>query len=286
MTDGQISTHAQLFDLTGKNALVTGGTRGIGMMMARGLLQAGARVVISSRKADACAAAEAQLSAFGEVKAVPADLSQHDECIRLAGLVTAEMNDLHILVNNAGATWGEALESFPDSAWDRVLDLNVKSPFWLVQALLPALRRAGTADDPARVIMSGRPGRMVNSPRSMIASPYVKSPAYMGNTVPGAKLIRAMLRSPVAGSEIPGAAASASNVTPSPGAGVASWATATGGVCNATVATSTTLMSARSRPTRRMMILRSFRAVTQRVPADYAASGIGAARKGSTAASS
>jgi NAD(P)-dependent dehydrogenase (short-subunit alcohol dehydrogenase family) len=112
-------------------------------------------VVISSRKADACAAAEAQLSAFGGVKAVPADLSQHDECIRLADLVTDEINDLHILVNNAGATWGEALESFPDSAWDKVLDLNVKSPFWLVQALLPALRRAGTADDPARVINVG-----------------------------------------------------------------------------------------------------------------------------------
>src|SRR5690349_25088438 len=65
------------------------------------------------------------------------------------------MNELHILVNNAGATWGEALESFPDSAWDMVLDLNVKSPFWLVQALLPALRRAGTADDPARIINIG-----------------------------------------------------------------------------------------------------------------------------------
>ena len=62
---------------------------------------------------------------------------------------------LHILVNNAGATWGEPLESFPDSAWDKVLDLNVKSPFWLVQALVPALRRAGTADDPARVINIG-----------------------------------------------------------------------------------------------------------------------------------
>jgi NAD(P)-dependent dehydrogenase (short-subunit alcohol dehydrogenase family) len=155
MTDGQFSTHAQLFDLTGKNALVTGGTRGIGMMMARGLLQAGARVIISSRKADACAAAKDQLSAFGDVTAMPADLSKHDECTRLADLVTAEVNDLHILVNNAGATWGEALESFPDSAWDKVLDLNVKSPFWLVQALLPALRRAGRADDPARVINVG-----------------------------------------------------------------------------------------------------------------------------------
>ncbi len=155
MTDVQFSTHAQLFDLTGKNALVTGGTRGIGMMMARGLLQAGARVVVSSRKADACASAQEQLSQFGDVKAIPADLSLHDECLRLADLVTADTDDLHILVNNAGATWGEALDTFPDSAWDKVLDLNVKSPFWLVQALAPALRRAGTADDPARVINVG-----------------------------------------------------------------------------------------------------------------------------------
>jgi NAD(P)-dependent dehydrogenase (short-subunit alcohol dehydrogenase family) len=155
MTDGQTTTHAELFDLTGKTALVTGGTRGIGMMMARGLLQAGARVVISSRKADACAQAQDLLSEFGEVRAIPADLSQHDECRRLADLVTSDSDGLHILVNNAGATWGEPLESFPDSAWDKVLDLNLKSPFWLVQALLPALGQVGTADDPSRIINVG-----------------------------------------------------------------------------------------------------------------------------------
>ena len=155
MPDDQLTTHAQLFDLTGKSALVTGGTRGIGMMMARGLLQAGARVVISSRKADACTQAQDRLSEFGDVTAIPADLSLHDECRRLAEIVTADSGELHILVNNAGATWGEPLESFPDSAWDKVLDLNLKSPFWLVQALLPALRQAGTADDPARVINVG-----------------------------------------------------------------------------------------------------------------------------------
>ncbi|HEY9263687.1 MAG TPA: SDR family oxidoreductase [Mycobacterium sp.] len=155
MTDAQFSSHTQLFDLTGKRALVTGGTRGIGLMMARGLLQAGARVVISSRKADACRDAHAHLSAFGDVHAIPADLSRHEECRRLADLVTADGEALHILVNNAGATWGEPLESFPDSAWDKVLDLNVKSPFWMVQALVPALRDAATADDPARIINIG-----------------------------------------------------------------------------------------------------------------------------------
>ena len=153
MTDGYYSTHAGLFDLTGKTALVTGGSRGIGLMMARGLLQAGARVVISSRKAEACAEAREHLSEFGDVRAIPADLSRHDECTRLADLVATD--GLHILVNNAGATWGEPLATFPDSAWDRVIDLNLKSPFWLVQALLPALREAGTPDDPARVINVG-----------------------------------------------------------------------------------------------------------------------------------
>lgn len=155
MTEPQFSTHTALFDLTGKRALVTGGTRGIGLMMARGLLQAGAQVVISSRKADACEEARAHLSAFGDVAAVPADLSRHDECLRLAETVTADGAPLHVLVNNAGATWGEPLESFPDSAWDKVLDLNVKSPFWMVQALLPALRASGTADDPARIVNVG-----------------------------------------------------------------------------------------------------------------------------------
>jgi NAD(P)-dependent dehydrogenase (short-subunit alcohol dehydrogenase family) len=151
----QFTTHADLFDLSGKYALVTGGTKGIGTMIARGLLQAGARVVISSRNADACAEAQQLLSEFGDVQAIPADLSKHDECQRLADLVKAGSERLDILVNNAGAMWREPLETFPDEAWDTVLDLNLKSPFWLVQALLPALRRAGTADDPARVINIG-----------------------------------------------------------------------------------------------------------------------------------
>ncbi|MGA6226291.1 SDR family oxidoreductase [Streptomyces umbrinus] len=155
MVDNQFTTHAELFDLRGKRALVTGGTRGIGMMIARGLLQAGVRVVISSRNAEACAQAQEQLSAFGEVRAIPADLSRHDECRRLSDLVTSDSERLDILVNNAGAIWDEPLATFPDAAWDTVVDLNLKSPFWLVQALLPALRKAGTADDPARIINIG-----------------------------------------------------------------------------------------------------------------------------------
>src|SRR3954449_6174599 len=101
-----------LFDIEGKVAVVTGGTRGIGLMIARGLLQAGARVYISSRKAAACAAAQEELSAYGDVLAIPADLSNEPECLRLAAAVGEREERLHILVNNAGATWGEPLEQF------------------------------------------------------------------------------------------------------------------------------------------------------------------------------
>ncbi len=155
MADYQFTSHTGLFDLSGKYALVTGGTRGIGLMIARGLLQAGARVVISSRNADACSEAQRRLSKFGDVRAIPADVSGHDGCQCLADLVTSNSERLNILVNNAGAMWLEPLATFSEEAWDTVIDLNLKSPFWLVQALLPALRRAGTADDPARIVNIG-----------------------------------------------------------------------------------------------------------------------------------
>lgn len=144
-----------LFDLSGKNAVVTGGTRGIGLMMARGLLRAGARVWISSRKADACEAARAELAQWGEVAAIPADLAEQSECERLAREVVAAAGEVHILVNNAGATWGEQLDTFPVAGWDKVMTLNVRSPFLLVQAFLPALQAAGSLDDPARIVNVG-----------------------------------------------------------------------------------------------------------------------------------
>ena len=145
-----------LFDLTGKVAVVTGGTRGIGLMMARGLLQAGASVYVSSRKADAGEAAVAELSPHGRVASIPADLSREEECLRLAAEVGEREDAVHVLVNNAGATWGSpSLEDFPASAWDKVLDLNLKSPFFLTRAFLPLLEEAGSDDDPARVINVG-----------------------------------------------------------------------------------------------------------------------------------
>ncbi len=144
-----------LFDLTGKVAVVTGGTRGIGMMMARGLLQAGASVYISSRKADAGDAAAAELAPYGRVVSIPADVSTEAECVRLAEEVGRREERLHVLVNNAGATWGAPFEEFPASAWDKVLDLNLKAPFFLTRAFLPLLEAAATPDDPARVVNVG-----------------------------------------------------------------------------------------------------------------------------------
>jgi NAD(P)-dependent dehydrogenase (short-subunit alcohol dehydrogenase family) len=144
-----------LFDLHGKVAVVTGGTRGIGLMIARGLLQAGARVYISSRKPEGCASAERELSEYGEVTAIAADLSTEPECIRLAEQVAASEQAIHVLVNNAGATWGAPLAEFPATAWDKVLDLNLKTPFFLTRAFLPLLEAAGTHEDPARVINIG-----------------------------------------------------------------------------------------------------------------------------------
>src|SRR5579859_5213496 len=154
-TPGTWRSFVDLFDLTGKVAVVSGGARGIGLMMARGLLQAGASVYISSRKAEAGLAAVAELSRYGVALSVPADLSREEECLRLADEVGRSEERVHILVNNAGATWGAPLAEFPASAWDKVLDLNLKTPFFLTRAFLPLLEEAGTADDPARVINVG-----------------------------------------------------------------------------------------------------------------------------------
>ena len=144
-----------LFDLTGKVAVVTGGTRGIGLMMARGLVQAGASVYVSSRKPEAGQAVAEELSQYGPVTSVPADLSTEEECLRLAEVVGQSESRVHILVNNAGAAWGAPLAEYPESAWDKLVALNLKAPFFLIRAFLPLLEAAATADDPARVINVG-----------------------------------------------------------------------------------------------------------------------------------
>jgi NAD(P)-dependent dehydrogenase (short-subunit alcohol dehydrogenase family) len=146
---------SDLFSIKGKTALVTGGSRGIGLMIARGFVEAGARVYISSRKADVCDEVAAELSKIGECIALPADLSTEAECERLAGEVAAREDELHILVNNAGATWGAPIAEQDDSTWSRVLDINVKAVFFLTKFCLPLLQAAGSPDEPATVINIG-----------------------------------------------------------------------------------------------------------------------------------
>jgi NAD(P)-dependent dehydrogenase (short-subunit alcohol dehydrogenase family) len=124
-------------------------------MIARGFVENGARVYVSSRKADVCDAVAAELSALGSCVSLPADLSTESECLRLAAALAEREPALHVLVNNAGTNWGAPLAEYPDAAWDKVLALNLKSVFHLTRALLPQLEAAASADDPARVINIG-----------------------------------------------------------------------------------------------------------------------------------
>ena len=142
---------AELFSLKGRSALITGGSRGIGRMIAEGFLRAGARVYISARKADACDATAAELSAIGPCVSLPADVSTQGGVQQLVASYQQHEQSLDILVNNAGAAWGAPYEEFPESGWDKVVDLNLKAPFFLTQALTPLLKRAAT-DHLAKVI--------------------------------------------------------------------------------------------------------------------------------------
>ena len=144
-----------LFSVQGKVALVTGGSRGVGMMIARGLLRAGVRVYITARKVEACDVAAAELSHEGECFSLPGDLSSRDGAARLAEQVSGREPRLDILVNNAGASWGAPIDDYPESGFDKVLDTNVKAVFYVTSLLLPSLRAAATAEDPARVINIG-----------------------------------------------------------------------------------------------------------------------------------
>ncbi len=144
-----------LFSIKGKVAVVTGGSRGIGLMIARGYVEAGAKVYISARKKEACDETAKQLSGIGECISVPADLSTVEGCQHLADEVKAREQALHILVNNAGASWGAPLVEYPEAGWDKVMDTNVKGIFFLTQQLIPLLEKAAQPGDPARVINIG-----------------------------------------------------------------------------------------------------------------------------------
>jgi NAD(P)-dependent dehydrogenase (short-subunit alcohol dehydrogenase family) len=150
-----MSNPTDLFSIAGKTALVTGGTRGIGKMIAEGFVGAGAVVYISSRKADACADVATELSAMGTCIGLPADLSTEQGCRGLAEEIGTRIERLDILVNNAGATWGAPLAEYDETAFEKVLALNVKGVFHLTKFLVPLLQAAGTVDEPSRVINIG-----------------------------------------------------------------------------------------------------------------------------------
>ena len=140
-----------LFSLKGRIALVTGGSRGIGRMIAAGFLAQGAKVYISSRKVADCDATAKELSAHGECISLPGDVSTMDGINALVGAYAKHETTLDILVNNAGAAWGESFDTFPEKGWDKVVDLNLKAPFFLTQALIAPLRAAAKVQ-PAKVI--------------------------------------------------------------------------------------------------------------------------------------
>jgi 2-deoxy-D-gluconate 3-dehydrogenase len=146
-----------LFSVAGKVVLVTGGSRGIGEMIAAGFVANGAKVYISSRKAEVCDATAARLAEEfdGECISIPANLAELDGVDTLVAELSRREERLDVLVNNAGVSWGAPLEEFPEGGWDKVMDTNVKGVFFLTQRLLPMLEAAGSAESPSRVVNIG-----------------------------------------------------------------------------------------------------------------------------------
>lgn len=156
MSDHDQAINVQdLFSIKGKVALVTGGSRGIGLMIARGFVEGGAKVYISARKKEVCDGVAETLSKIGQCFSIPADLSTTEGRADLVRQISIREEALHVLVNNAGAAWGAPLEEYPESGFDKVMDTNVKSVFFLTRDLVPLLEKAARPDDPARVINIG-----------------------------------------------------------------------------------------------------------------------------------
>jgi NAD(P)-dependent dehydrogenase (short-subunit alcohol dehydrogenase family) len=144
-----------LFNLKGKIALVTGGSRGIGAMIAEGFVRNGVKTYISSRKSDPCDKKAKELSKYGECISIPADLTDMNEMDKLVTKIKDKETKLNILVNNAGAAWGASFDDFPEIGWDKVMDTNVKSIFFLTQKLVDILETSASTSDPSRIINIG-----------------------------------------------------------------------------------------------------------------------------------
>ena len=144
-----------LFNLNGKIALVTGGSRGIGAMIAEGFVRNGVKTYISSRKSDPCDKKAKELSKYGECISIPADLTDMNEMDKLVTKIKDKETKLNILVNNAGAAWGASFDDFPEIGWDKVMDTNVKSVFFLTQKLVDILEASASTSDPSRIINIG-----------------------------------------------------------------------------------------------------------------------------------
>ncbi len=144
-----------LFDINGKVALVTGGSRGIGAMIAEGFVKNGVKTYITSRKSDQCNLKAEELSKFGECISIPTDLTDINEMDKLVGHIEENEEKLNILINNAGAAWGAPFDTFPENGWDKVMDTNVKAVFFLIQKLIKMLESSGNNSDPSRIINVG-----------------------------------------------------------------------------------------------------------------------------------
>lgn len=146
---------SELFAVAGKVAVVTGGSRGIGRMIARGFVENGIRTYITARKAEACQKTAAELSQYGDCIALPADLSTTAGRTRFVEQIRERERKLDILVNNAGAAWGAPFADYPEDGYDKVMNINVKAVFMLTRDLLPLLRHEASTENPSRVINIG-----------------------------------------------------------------------------------------------------------------------------------